>query len=254
MTEKNRFPNLRNIIVAYLFLLGVTYIVLRTLAMPTVTCWFVISTGGAGYFLFYTHQHLYLNRLIDNNTQLSKLGWANTLSLLRGLLIAMTLGFICPNIPRIFLWFPAIFYTLAAIADFFDGYIARATDEVTHLGAVLDLHFDGIGVLVAVSVAVAGGQLPWWYLSVGLARYLFLLGIRLIEASGGKTHPLPPSNMRRILSGVQMGFLAGALYPLFAPSLTTLLGIFIFIPFMIGFLRDFLAVAGWLPQKPTMNS
>ena len=242
MDKKTRSPNLKTIAALDIVLLGGTFGVLHALALPAERCWLAISAAGAGYTLFYARRHRHLSHL-------PYLGWANGLSLLRGTLIAMTLGFVCPDVPRPFLWFPAIFYTVAAIADFFDGYIARATGEVSQLGAALDLHFDGLGVLAAAIVAVSSGQLPWWYLSVGLARYLFLLGIWFIEHSGGKTHPLPPSRLRRILSGVQMGFLAGALYPLFAPPLTTVLGMLIFVPFMAGFLRDFLAVAGWLPDK-----
>jgi len=235
--------------VVYLLLLGAGYATLQALAFPASAYWLAISAIGAGYALWYTQRHLYLNHLQNSNALLPHLGWANSLTLLRGALIAMTLGFAGPGVPRSFWWFPAVFYTIAAIADFFDGYIARTTGEVTRLGTVLDLHFDGIGVLVAALVAVVNGQLPWWYLSVGLARYLFLLGIWLIERSGGTTHPLPPSRIRRTLSGVQMGFLAGALYPLFAPPVTTILGTLIFVPFMVGFLRDFLAVAGWSGKK-----
>lgn len=242
-------PNLRTLTLLYIAFIAGSYSILHAMAMPAEINWLAISTVGAGYVLWYTSRHLHLNHPPNNTDPLPNLGWANSLTLFRGALIAMTLGFSSPNIPRQFLWFPAIFYTIAATADFFDGYIARATGEVTRLGAALDLHLDGIGVLVASIITVTSGQLPWWYLSVGLARYLFLLGIWLIERGGGKIYPLPPSNLRRTLSGVQMGFLAGALYPIFAPPLTTILGILIFVPFMVGFTRDFLAVAGWIRTR-----
>ena len=74
-------------------------------------------------------------------------------------------------------WLPALLYTLAIMADYLDGYFARLTHHATVLGEILDIEFDALGILMATSLAVHYGQLPWWYLPIGLSRYLFLFGI-----------------------------------------------------------------------------
>ncbi|NIV37621.1 MAG: CDP-alcohol phosphatidyltransferase family protein, partial [Anaerolineae bacterium] len=77
------------------------------------------------------------------------------------------------NLEGFFAWLPALFYMAAAIADYFDGYLARRSATASGLGVALDLELDALGLLVAVSLAVSSGKLHWAFLPIGLARYGF---------------------------------------------------------------------------------
>jgi CDP-diacylglycerol---glycerol-3-phosphate 3-phosphatidyltransferase len=86
---------------------------------------------------------------------------------------------------------PAIIFTLAIAADFFDGFAARVSNHVTRLGEALDMKLDGVGVLIAIILAVQYGSLPAWYLLVASARYLYLGGIYIREKKAYPVYELP---------------------------------------------------------------
>jgi CDP-diacylglycerol--glycerol-3-phosphate 3-phosphatidyltransferase len=135
---------------------------------------------------------------------------------------------------------------LFSILDYLDGYVARVTGQATLLGQTLDGAFDALGLLIALGLAVGFGQLPWWYLLLGLCRYLFVFGMWWRRRRGKPIYELPPSSNRRLLAGFQMGFISVILWPLFSPPGTTLAGLIFAIPFLAGFLRDWLVVSGQL--------
>lgn len=185
------------------------------------------------------HNHLPSQALLPG------LGPANWVTILRAILLALLAGFILlPRPAGALAWIPAILYTVAIAADLLDGALARLTDRVTVLGATLDMEFDGLGVLVAVGLAVRYGQLPWPYLAVGLARYLFVAGLWWLKRRGRPTHDLTPSALRRIAAGLQMAFISVILWPLFGPPATFVAGACFGVPFLAGFTRDWLVVSG----------
>ena len=120
------------------------------------------------------------------------------------------------------------------------------TDSGTLLGADLDIDMDGLGVIVASLVAIHYAQIPLIYLLVGIARYLFLLGIRIRKKRGLVVKPLPASPYRRGLAGAQMGFLVAVLFPVFKPPATSIAAIFFMTPFLISFFMDWLAVSNFI--------
>jgi CDP-diacylglycerol--glycerol-3-phosphate 3-phosphatidyltransferase len=130
------------------------------------------------------------------------------------------------------------------MADGLDGYLARLTHQATKLGETLDMEFDALGLLIATLLAVQYHQLPWWYLFLGLARYLFILGIWWRTRQGQPVYDLPPSAARRIIAGFQMGFTAAILWPIVWPPGTILAGVVFAIPFVASFTRDWLIVSG----------
>jgi CDP-diacylglycerol---glycerol-3-phosphate 3-phosphatidyltransferase len=176
---------------------------------------------------------------------LPALGWGNLLTWLRGLWIVWLAGFLFLPRPEGWLaWLPGLLYLVAALADLFDGYLARRSNMLSRLGEKLDLLLDGLGVLLAAVLVVQYGQVPFWYLLVGLARYLFLAGVWLRKQLRKPVSDLPPSASRRPLAGAQMGFIAVMLFPVFSPPATTLAATLFGLPFLIGFARDWLAVSG----------
>ncbi|MBN1835176.1 MAG: flippase-like domain-containing protein [Spirochaetales bacterium] len=179
-------------------------------------------------------------------------GPANILTWVRGALVALLAGYLFAPEPEGWAaWAPALLFTLAVSLDFVDGWWARRTASQTRLGALLDLEFDALAVLLGVSLAVYHERLPLPFLAVGAARYLFVAGMALRRSRGLPLLELPPSYLRRRLAGFQMGVLAVLLWPIAAPPVTTVAEALVAVPLLAGFLRDWLLVSGRLdPQGP----
>ncbi len=200
-----------------------------------------------GYLIFYLHRKLLMNYRFDGQL-LPTIGLANALTFLRGVLLASLSGFLLlPQPTGALAWAPAYIYVTAITLDYVDGYVARRAGQVTALGQRLDMELDGIGILVAVLLAVRYGQLPWWYLVVGSARYLFLAGIWLRERAHQPVRDLPQSVRRRAFAGAQMGFVGAMLTPLFEPPATQVAAAAFLLPFILGFMLDWFVLTGWLP-------
>jgi CDP-diacylglycerol--glycerol-3-phosphate 3-phosphatidyltransferase len=176
---------------------------------------------------------------------LTSLGAGNVLTIIRGFLICFLAGFLFSPWPLGWIaWIPGLMYSLAALADLFDGYLARRSSQVTRFGEILDMRLDGLGVLIASILLVQYDQVPAWYLLVGLARYLFLLGIWIRRRLGMPIYELTPNRTRRPFAGAQMGFIAVVLFPVFSPPGTSLVAALFALPFLVGFVLDWMAVSG----------
>jgi len=203
------------------------------------------STLLAFGILGFAWRHRDENRRDASSPRLEAFGPGNAVTLTRGLALAMAGGFLFVREPSgVALWMPAILYTAAIVADLFDGAAARRANFATLLGARLDIELDGLGVLLAFLLAVHLGQLPTWFIAIGLARPLFAFGIWWRGRRGKTTHDLPPSRHRKLLAGTQMGFLSAALWPVMSPQTLTILGACLLIPTVVGFVRDWLVVSG----------
>lgn len=217
--------------------------------------WLALSAGVLAYQLWVLWRGLPANHRLGKRQLLPYLGPGNRMTLARGVLVACLAGFLLLPPPSSWVaWIPGLLYLLADIADFLDGYIAHRSHHLTRLGEILDMSFDGLGVLVAALLAVRYGQLPAWYLSVALARYLFLGGLWLRRRLGLPLYVLPPSASRRMFAGLQMGFIAFALLPIFSPPATSIAAVLFAIPFLAGFLRDWLLASGALSPGVTIPS
>ncbi len=197
------------------------------------------------YLLWVLQRSLSYNVRSGETELLAEFGAGNVMTLVRGGLIAALAGFTFLPWPQGRLaWAPGILFTAAVFSDSLDGYLARVTNHSTRLGELLDMSFDGLGIFVAALLAVQYGQVPFWYLAVALARYLFLGGIWLRKRTGLPVYDLPPSIRRRTFAGVQMGFLFFILWPIFSPPSTHVAAVVFAVPFLIGFLIDWLVVCG----------
>jgi hypothetical protein len=83
-----------------------------------------------------------------------------------------------------------------------------------------------------------------YFMTVGCARYLYLLVQAAARRMGRQLHPLPPSDTRRALAGVVMELAAAALWPIAQPAMMTLAGAIVAVPFLTGFGRDALVTLG----------
>lgn len=190
----------------------------------------------------------------DDTVPDPRFGVANHVTLGRGVLVAWVAGFLVvawTERSGWLAWLPALLYGAAAALDAVDGALARRADRVTVLGERLDMAFDAFGLLVASVVAVLAGQLPWWYLSVSFARYVFVAGIRLREYRALSVADLPQRTSRRVLAGLQMAFVAVALSPLVSPTLGRVGAAVFGGAVLAGFVRDWLYVSGRLVDERT---
>lgn len=208
--------------------------------------WLVISGGICIYHFVFLFRHLKENCLSGGEgAVLPSLGLANQITSARAVMTAALAGFLFSPLPPDWLaWLPGTLYLLSSILDFLDGYTARATHRVTRLGELLDLKWDGAGVLIGAILAIQYGQVPVGYLLVGMARYLFVFGGWLRRIQGLPVYELDPNMLRRALAGTQMGFIAVVLLPVFKPPATQVAAVLFMLPFIIGFLRDWLWVSG----------
>lgn len=207
--------------------------------------WLILSALVLGYGLRVLWRGLPANRRAPHGPLLPTLGPGNLLSLVRGLCIGLLAGFLFGAWPMGALaWVLVILYTVTDIADYFDGYLARRADHVTPLGGVLDMEFDGLGTLVVILLAVSFGQLPWWYLFLGLARYLFVFGLWLRRRMRLPVYDMTPSIHRRIFAGCQMAFLSVVLWPILPREMAVIAGTLFAAATATSFLRDWLVVSG----------
>lgn len=207
--------------------------------------WLAWTSLALAYQLWVLWQNLSFNHRIGVSELLPNLGAGNLMTLGRGMLVAGLIGFLFAPWPEGWLvWVPAALYTLADAADYLDGYLARIHNQSTRLGEILDMSFDGVGVLAASLLGIQYGQLPAWYLIVGLARYIFLFGEWLRRRKGLPVYELPPNASRRAFAGAQMGFIAFTLWPIFGPPGTHIAAVIFATPFLAGFLRDWLIASG----------
>ncbi len=79
----------------------------------------------------------------------------------------------------------ALVFTVAAITDFFDGYLARRLGVVSILGKFLDPLADKLIVMAALIGCVHLGRISPWFVAVLLGRELSVSGLRAIASTEG---------------------------------------------------------------------
>ncbi len=232
------------LVTASLLLLG--YVGLRTQWAPTYAArWLGLAAIVSIYELTVLFRRLPLNRRPGENELLNNLGPGTLATLFRGLMLSGAAGFaFSPRPPGLLAWAPMILFTVGELLDYVDGYLARKTDFKTRLGESLDLEFDSLGMLVGSGVAVWYRVLPWPFLIIGAASYLFRLGVGVRQGSSKPVRELHASNSRRPIAGLMMGYLSVMLWPIVEPPATTFAGLFFLAPFLASFTRDWLVVSG----------
>lgn len=78
-------------------------------------------------------------------------------------------------------WWALVVIAIAILTDSLDGNVARARNEITEEGKVLDPLADKIAIGIIVSILAISGELPWWFVSIILVRdfLIILAGIYL---------------------------------------------------------------------------
>jgi CDP-diacylglycerol--glycerol-3-phosphate 3-phosphatidyltransferase len=108
----------------------------------------------------------------------------NLLTLGRVALIPVFLGLLAyENRRNSFL--AASVYSVAALSDWLDGWLARVSGKVTTLGKFLDPLVDKVIVLSALVMLVRLGRVAVWVVVIIVAREFLISGLRTIAISEG---------------------------------------------------------------------
>jgi CDP-diacylglycerol--glycerol-3-phosphate 3-phosphatidyltransferase len=124
-----------------------------------------------------------MNRVLETWKEIGQdsLNLPNFLTLVRILLIPVfVVIFLAPTPDRSLL--AAVIFTVAAVTDLLDGYIARRTGQVTKLGKLLDPLADKLLVLSALILLVNIDRVSAVVALLIIARELAVTGIRAIAA------------------------------------------------------------------------
>jgi CDP-diacylglycerol--glycerol-3-phosphate 3-phosphatidyltransferase len=95
----------------------------------------------------------------------------------------------------------AALFFVAAVTDFFDGYLARRWGATSTLGSFLDTTADKLLVSCALVALVAVDRVSPWITAVIVGRELVILGLRGVVAAEGLV--MPPSPWGKIKTTVQ---------------------------------------------------
>ncbi|SDK77244.1 Phosphatidylglycerophosphate synthase [Modicisalibacter muralis] len=151
------------------------------------------------------------------------LGWANRITLLRGMLIAILAGaVIFPDFMAHHATDMAILAVLALGLDGLDGWVARVTRSASAFGARFDMELDAFFILVLCAALVAVDKAGAWVLAIGLMRYAFVLAGYIWP---WLARPLPESRRRKAICVWQIVSLLLGLLPMVAEGLASLLAI-----------------------------
>lgn len=85
-----------------------------------------------------------------------------------------------------------LFFFLASVTDFFDGYMARRLHVVSPLGIFLDLTADKVFVSAILIALVQIALVPAWVVVIIVAREFLVTGLRSMAAAKGTVIPAGP--------------------------------------------------------------
>jgi len=108
----------------------------------------------------------------------------NMLTFARIVMIPLCLWFLDQDTPRAGFW-SAIVFTLAAITDLLDGYLARKLGVVSVLGKLIDPLADKLIVMATLVWLVPMDRMPAWAVIALLAREFSVTALRSVAASEG---------------------------------------------------------------------
>ena len=130
-----------------------------------------------------------------------------------------------PN--RLSTFIAAILFSVAAITDYFDGYIARKFGLVSNLGKVMDPVADKLLVSSAFIMLTSLGWVPAWMVCIIIGREIAVTGLRNIIAEKGED--VSASSLGKYKTGFQIAAIIPLLihYPFFGLDVLAVGGFFL---------------------------
>ncbi|MYL22466.1 CDP-alcohol phosphatidyltransferase [Halomonas alkaliantarctica] len=106
---------------------------------------------------------------------LGALGWANRVTLLRGVLVALVAGGLSAEATTLAQWQWLGIATAALLLDGVDGFIARKAHCQSAFGARFDMEMDALLILLLSLALISHSGLGPWVLPIGAIRYAFVV-------------------------------------------------------------------------------
>lgn len=110
------------------------------------------------------------------------------------------------------MWLALTIFSVAAITDAVDGYIARRYKLVTNFGKLMDPLADKLLVSAALIAFVASGAVPAWAVVVLISREFYISGLRQVAVEQGKV--LAASGLAKFKTVAQMVLIIYILLPI----------------------------------------
>ncbi|MCL4542799.1 MAG: CDP-diacylglycerol--glycerol-3-phosphate 3-phosphatidyltransferase [Deltaproteobacteria bacterium] len=85
--------------------------------------------------------------------------------------------------------YASVFFILAVLTDFMDGYIARKKKLITNLGIFLDPIADKLLVVTILIMLIPLNRIPAWVVVIIIFREIFITGLRAIAGEKGVVIP-----------------------------------------------------------------
>lgn len=117
-------------------------------------------------------------------TAFNKINLANRITLFRvGIIVPILILLYFPS--KITTFLACVFFIFAAVSDFFDGYIARKTGQVTTLGKFLDPLADKLLICTVLIAMTSLGWVSSWIVNTIIVRELAVTGLRAVAVDSG---------------------------------------------------------------------
>ncbi|MCZ0930397.1 CDP-alcohol phosphatidyltransferase family protein [Halomonas janggokensis] len=149
------------------------------------------------------------------------LGWANRVTLVRAVLVALVAGALANHAFMAAIWLWLAIAILALLLDGVDGWVARRTQSASSFGARFDMELDAL-LIMLLCVGLWFESLGGWVLLIGGMRYLFV-------AAGWRftwlAKPLFASMRRKTVCVWQVAALLLALTPLTSSGVAGMLAL-----------------------------
>lgn len=105
-------------------------------------------------------------------------------------------------------YFAGLIFVIASVTDFFDGYIARAWNQMTKLGGILDPLADKMLMLAGFMGLIAIDRASVWAVFLILSREFFITGLRVVAVSEGKdVASTMAGKIKTVVQMIAIGFL-----------------------------------------------
>lgn len=146
----------------------------------------------------------------------SQLNLPNLLALFRIALAPLMLWFLIDRDnslfeswhPTWFDYFAGLVFVIASVTDFFDGFIARAWNQMTKLGAILDPLADKMLMLAGFLGLMVIDRASAWAVFLILSREFFITGLRVVAVSEGKSvASTMAGKVKTVVQMIAIGFL-----------------------------------------------
>lgn len=172
------------------------------------------------------------------------LGWANRVTLIRGVLVAIVAAGLLAGAFKGAIWQWLLIAVIALLLDGVDGWVARYTRSHSSFGARFDMELDALLIMLLCVGLWEFESLGAWVLLIGGMRYLFVMaGWRLKWL----TAPLFASFRRKVVCVWQVAALLLALTPLSSPLMANLLALSALVSLVYSFGVD----VRWLYVRST---